>query len=448
METTRTQGQPASTATAVARQKPGTGQQAPATGGFFALLSALGSAAEDGLGGAALDQGGKGLFIGKGSAVSQDGTPSPADVAQGLLQAGLLVPQGQTPLMAAASANVAQGGKVVPGALSPAAGLSGTDLAGFPSGLGTAGAVMGLVAQTAQMDAGFTDTQGLAEGGTQPMAPKAGAGLRKGAAGILSGSGAISAAQDLGQGSKSGAFGIAASGARGALDATSVAGMGMASQGQGAWQGGATPLREATAPQTAVLDTSVATGAVEALAQQAHHQNQQQDSGSRQGDMGASWVGVQASEGTQQQGPGGEFGVAMSAAEDAVAEQVTYWVTQSLQEAQVTVEHESGSVDVSVVLQGNEAHVSLRTEQAHACDVLNADQEQLRELLRQQGLELAGLTVGLSAGQQGEGRHERSSEPSGPTGRPEGAAASVTGVEPAGRVGVRVLTDRAVDLFV
>lgn len=136
--------------------------------------------------------------------------------------------------------------------------------------------------------------------------------------------------------------------------------------------------------------------------------------------------------------------MATAPAEDAVAEQVAFWVHQNIQNAEVTVKHDGKPVEVSVSLTGNEAHVAFRSDQAQTRDLLDASVSQLREMLRQEGLELSGVTVGDSGAQAGEGGSQRGQQ---------GAPRNVQVAVPAEagtrtRSGVDILSDRAVDLFV
>jgi len=135
---------------------------------------------------------------------------------------------------------------------------------------------------------------------------------------------------------------------------------------------------------------------------------------------------------------------AATPAEDAVAEQVAFWVHQNIQNAEVTVKHDGKPVEVSVSLTGNEAHVAFRSDQAQTRDLLDASVSQLREMLRQEGLELSGVTVGDSGAQAGEGGSQR-----GQQGAPRNAQVAVPAAAGARtRSGVDILSDRAVDLFV
>ena len=98
------------------------------------------------------------------------------------------------------------------------------------------------------------------------------------------------------------------------------------------------------------------------------------------------------------------------AAEDALAEQVTYWVNQKVQSAEMTVSRDGQPVEVSVTLSGNEAQVAFRSDQEQTRQLLDASMAQLSEMLRGQGLVLSGASVGTSArdgrssGEQSQGR--------------------------------------------
>jgi flagellar hook-length control protein FliK len=136
---------------------------------------------------------------------------------------------------------------------------------------------------------------------------------------------------------------------------------------------------------------------------------------------------------------------AMAGTEDAVAEQVAYWVHQNIQNAKLTVKHDGQPVEVSVSLTGNEAHVSFGSDQAQTRDLIDGSVAQLRDMLRQEGLVLSGVTVGESGGRQGdEGAGAGGQKnPQRQTGVVVPAAVATRA---AGRV--NVLGDRAVDIFV
>lgn len=128
--------------------------------------------------------------------------------------------------------------------------------------------------------------------------------------------------------------------------------------------------------------------------------------------------------------------------EDAVAEQVTYWLSESLKNAELTVEHAGQPVDVRVSLAGNEAHVAFHSDQAQTRELLTDKMEQLRELLRGEGLVLSGATVDAgTSGQTGDqgGR-------SAPFGAPTTNVLAV--VDKPVQAVRRTLTSSSVDLYV
>ena len=80
-----------------------------------------------------------------------------------------------------------------------------------------------------------------------------------------------------------------------------------------------------------------------------------------------------------------------------VADQVSYWVAQGVQNAEMTVEGANAErVHVSISLSGNEAHVSFRADQAVTREMLTNSEAHLKELLGSQGLVLSGLSVANS----------------------------------------------------
>lgn len=148
-------------------------------------------------------------------------------------------------------------------------------------------------------------------------------------------------------------------------------------------------------------------------------------------------------------GLGGEAGTAvadpaMGGAEDAVAEQVAYWVHQNIQNARMTVKHDGQPVEVSVSLTGNEAHVAFGSDEVQTRELLDGSVAQLRDMLRQEGLVLSGVTVGESGRRQGDEGASSGNPKNAP--RQAQVAVPAVDVQVAGRA--RVQGDRAVDIFV
>ena len=135
---------------------------------------------------------------------------------------------------------------------------------------------------------------------------------------------------------------------------------------------------------------------------------------------------------------------------DAVNEQVAYWATDALQNAELTLAHEGRPVEVSVSLEGQHAHVAFRSDQSDTRALLDAGTGQLRDLLGQEGLVLSGVTVGSS---QADSQHPQGRDSSSETARSRAAARQALGAAEAPATGERllrtgVLSERKVDLFV
>ena len=131
-------------------------------------------------------------------------------------------------------------------------------------------------------------------------------------------------------------------------------------------------------------------------------------------------------------------------AEEAFTEQASYWVGDNLQNAELTVTHDGMPVEVSVSLSGNEAHVSFRSDESQTRDLLDSSQDQLRDMLGNEGLVLSGVSVGESGARNASGEGSTS-----PRGRPSGRSeVQVPGGSTEERSRPSVLTDRAVDVFV
>ena len=132
--------------------------------------------------------------------------------------------------------------------------------------------------------------------------------------------------------------------------------------------------------------------------------------------------------------------------EQAVAEQVKYWISNDVHNAELKFDGlGSESVRVSISMSGNEAQVVFRSDQAQTRELLGNAMTHLDQMLRAEGLTLAGAWVG-SSGQQGQfGAQPQQAQP-GPQRMPMATLPQV-GATPAP---VRALapTDRAVDLFV
>lgn len=110
-----------------------------------------------------------------------------------------------------------------------------------------------------------------------------------------------------------------------------------------------------------------------------------------------------------------------AALEDQMAAQVSYWLSQKTQNAEMTLDGQDGSpVQVSISMSGNEAQVAFRADQAATRDLLGSALPQLRDMLDQQGVVLAGVTVdsfaAASQGQAGGGDRESGGDRGGRSG--------------------------------
>lgn len=91
-----------------------------------------------------------------------------------------------------------------------------------------------------------------------------------------------------------------------------------------------------------------------------------------------------------------------------VAEQVSYWVSHNVQNAELSLDGlGQDPVQVSISLQGNEAQISFRTDEAAAREVLQNAGVHLKDLLQREGLVLAGVTVGNAGSGNTDGGERR-----------------------------------------
>ncbi len=131
-----------------------------------------------------------------------------------------------------------------------------------------------------------------------------------------------------------------------------------------------------------------------------------------------------------------------------VAEQVSYWIGRGTQNAELEVEGlGEGPVKVSIELQGQEARVEFRADQAQTRQILQESMPHLRELLERDGLVLSGLSVGTSGSERGQGQgpgaEGRPGQRPGQAALPELPAAALAAAHRAAP-----LSGRSVDLFV
>jgi hypothetical protein len=136
---------------------------------------------------------------------------------------------------------------------------------------------------------------------------------------------------------------------------------------------------------------------------------------------------------------------ALVAPELMVAEQVSYWITQDIQNAELKLDGFDGlPVDVSISVRGNEATVDFRTDHEGIRDVLQNAESHLKDALAREGLGLSGVSVGSSMQQGAHGSNPR--RPADTTRRIEINASSL--VTSDGTAQLRVKEGRSIDVFV
>lgn len=119
------------------------------------------------------------------------------------------------------------------------------------------------------------------------------------------------------------------------------------------------------------------------------------------GEVGA-WGGVAALDGARMDVPAVAPDAGLTT-EMRVAEQVSYHVGRGAQSAELEVEGiDERPIHVSIDLQGQEARIEFRAEQAQTRQVLQDAMPHLREMLEREGLTLAGMSVGSSGPQGGQ----------------------------------------------
>lgn len=99
--------------------------------------------------------------------------------------------------------------------------------------------------------------------------------------------------------------------------------------------------------------------------------------------------------------------------DSALADTMSYWVSQGVQNAELKIEGLDGeSIAVSISLNGDEAHIGFRTDKPETRQMLEGAVAHLKELLTSEGLVLSGVSVGAS-GQEGAPGQEQKNPPGG-----------------------------------
>lgn len=130
-----------------------------------------------------------------------------------------------------------------------------------------------------------------------------------------------------------------------------------------------------------------------------------------------------------------------------VAEQVSYWISGKVQNAELRLDVLGRQpVDVSISMKGGEAQIEFRTDQPQARQVLEGAVAHLEDLLKQEGLSLGGVFVG-SSGQQRHGAQPSPERPVDSEVRQVRVDVAQAGASLKTSVG-RPVAGRSVDLFV
>ena len=93
-----------------------------------------------------------------------------------------------------------------------------------------------------------------------------------------------------------------------------------------------------------------------------------------------------------------------------------YWISSDLKNAKMKIGNEAeGVVEISINLQGNQAQVAFKVDETLTRNALRDSGLELRDMLRSDGIELAGVSIeisgaGVSSGESGDGREKSRSE--------------------------------------
>jgi flagellar hook-length control protein FliK len=130
-----------------------------------------------------------------------------------------------------------------------------------------------------------------------------------------------------------------------------------------------------------------------------------------------------------------------------VAEQVTYWVSQNVQNAELKLDGLGQSpVEVSISVQGKEAQITFRTDEAATRGVLEGASAHLKDMLQREGMVLTGVSVGTSGSGDSSGAERRARQAARQVDIAPLQVATVATQDIGRRVGS--VAGRSVDLFV
>ena len=94
--------------------------------------------------------------------------------------------------------------------------------------------------------------------------------------------------------------------------------------------------------------------------------------------------------------------------ESQLAETVSYWATQGVQNAELKLDGPGGErVEVRISLKGEDAHIDFRTDQPEIRRILEGAATHLKDILAGEGLVLSGVSVGTSGQEGADAREQR-----------------------------------------
>jgi flagellar hook-length control protein FliK len=127
-----------------------------------------------------------------------------------------------------------------------------------------------------------------------------------------------------------------------------------------------------------------------------------------------------------------------------VAEQVSYWISRDVQNAEMKLEgFGSDPVQVNISMNGNEAQVAFRTDELQVRNALENASAHLREMLQQEGVVLSGVSVG-SNGSGSSGNQEDKKR----QGVKQTSVIGAQNLQPTQRRDLSQVVGRSLDLFV
>ena len=203
-------------------------------------------------------------------------------------------------------------------------------------------------------------------------------------------------------------------------------------------------LVEAPLGEPALLGALAASGAGDSMVRQAERPAAKLAALSGSYGAEGSWGAHALLAGNRADAPSATLDASTLSLESMVADTVSYWVTQGVQSAELTLDGFGGeTVEVRISLKGDEAHIGFRTDQPEIRQILEGATTHLKDLLTSEGLVLSGVSVGGS-GQEGAGAQQQRN-------RPAARQATITatdGLASDSPKRVSPTVGRAVDLFV